>query len=674
MLNKMSVRVKLILFGFVMLIPTILLGQLFLEQSQKDISFAQKERIGLEYVKPVWRLLVVATDINNTDMFSEQSRQDLKALSAIESKYGAALATKKLFAQVQESHAKLIGGGTSAQARKDFTKAILNLVNHVGEDSNLLLDPDLDSYYTMDAIIARLPLAISALDRTRGATINLASERSEGNLLEMSAAHENFAAMTDAVSASVAGAIKANSSGRTHEALALLMSDFAMRQNKYLIILKAMTASHADRMALGAAEAEARASLRGSMDALWKSSAKELDRLLAARIAGFEQRRNEKAIYSVSALLIACAIGLLVSRSLASSVTRLVKRMNKLRDGDTSIDIPYLTLKTEIGDMARALDVFKSAVTDSQSAKSELEETVTAVQAENHRLNQASRQQLLDMAEILEGQVGTIVDMLGITSEQLDGASKSLTDASQTASDEIHIASQLVATTEASMTAVRPGTEQLANSITQVAKEVAVASNATLLAAERSNEASGRIAVLLTAAEHVGSIVGIIDDIASQTQLLALNATIEAARAGEYGRGFAVVAGEVKSLANQTAKFTGDIAAQIQEIQTATRFASEHIKNMGETMSEISATSTTISAAIEEQTASTNDISRSIQDIAGQSERAASSVTKAEWAMTEAKKSAQDVASASEHVRLQSDILRRDFANFLNQLRQEEAA
>lgn len=667
MLNRLSVRAKLILFALVMLVPVALLGEIYIGQSRKDIAFGNKERVGIKYIKPIWALLNLAVNERDTARMSQKTEQNMQALATLEKTHDNMLSSSKLLERLTKAE-------NNQDRRPEYVNAVLALNDHVGAQFNLILDPDLDSYYVMDTVVGRLPLTLVALDRSREAITLLAAERSDATLIGLSAAHENFSILSNAVLSAVSNAILANKAGSTRASLLQTQSKFAAQQQQYIRIMSAMTAPQADRPSLLRAEAEARVQLLKSMDALWKVSAQELDRLIDKRVAGLEQHRQYQILKITIALVLACLVGFFIAKSLSGSLEQLISRMNRLREGDVNIDVPYLTLKTEIGDVARALNVFKVAVAKSSTAQAELEATVEAVRGENARLNIASRQQLLDMAEVLEGQVGTIVDMLGITSEQLDGASKSLTEASHVAIDEIRIAADLVSTTEASMAAIQPGTEQLSSSISQVSAEINLANRATTAAAERSTVANDRINALLNAAEHIGSIVGIIDDIASQTQLLALNATIEAARAGEYGRGFAVVAGEVKTLANQTARFTSDIATQIDEIQTATRFASDHITDMGRMVTGISSTSTTIAAAIEEQTASTTDISRSIQDIAKQSERAALSVGKAETAMATAELSARDVATASEHVRMQSDILRRDFANFLAELRDEDKA
>ena len=120
---------------------------------------------------------------------------------------------------------------------------------------------------------------------------------------------------------------------------------------------------------------------------------------------------------------------------------------------------------------------------------------------------------------------------------------------------------------------------------------------------------------LLTAAQTIGEVTRIIAGIASQTNLLALNATIEAARAGEAGKGFAVVASEVKSLANQTAKATGDIEQQIKGIQSASQTTADAIREIGRIVSQVSEISTSIAGAVEEQSVATKDVSTNISGV-----------------------------------------------------------
>jgi len=157
---------------------------------------------------------------------------------------------------------------------------------------------------------------------------------------------------------------------------------------------------------------------------------------------------------------------------------------------------------------------------------------------------------------------------------------------------------------------VASATEELSASIGEIAQQVGQSSRIAGEAAERARGTDGTVQALAEAAQKIGDVVDLIQDIAEQTNLLALNATIEAARAGEAGKGFAVVASEVKNLANQTSQATGEIAQQIGAIQSASRDTVEAIAAIRRTIEEINEVATAISAAVEEQSAAVGEISR----------------------------------------------------------------
>jgi len=164
--------------------------------------------------------------------------------------------------------------------------------------------------------------------------------------------------------------------------------------------------------------------------------------------------------------------------------------------------------------------------------------------------------------------------------------------------------------------AVAAGSSQLSSSVTEINNQVVKALAISNEAVEQANQAAGTISSLVEDAKKIGSVIDLISSIASQTNLLALNATIEAARAGEAGRGFAVVAGEVKGLAAQTAKATGDISAHIMTVQASSQMAQTAIEAISSTIENINGISVSISAAVEEQAAVTSDMSRNMQEAA----------------------------------------------------------
>jgi methyl-accepting chemotaxis protein len=188
-------------------------------------------------------------------------------------------------------------------------------------------------------------------------------------------------------------------------------------------------------------------------------------------------------------------------------------------------------------------------------------------------------------------------------------------------------------------------------------------------AVTQARSTTSRVSELSKAASRIGDVVELINTIAGQTNLLALNATIEAARAGEAGRGFAVVASEVKALAEQTAKATGEIGAQISGIQSATKESVDAIKEISISIEYLSEISSTIASAVEEQGAATQEISRNVQQAADGTQAVSSNVVEVQRGATETGTASSQVLSAAQSLSRESNRLRFEVGKFLDTVR-----
>jgi methyl-accepting chemotaxis protein len=248
------------------------------------------------------------------------------------------------------------------------------------------------------------------------------------------------------------------------------------------------------------------------------------------------------------------------------------------------------------------------------------------------------------------------------TAEQLTGS------ANQTGDRSAAVASASEQSS-ANVNSVAAAANELTFSIAEISKQVHHSSTIARKASNESQTTSAQVHELARAAEKIGGIVDLIADIASQTNLLALNATIEAARAGEAGKGFAVVASEVKALAEQTAKATAEIGAQITAIQSSTEQASSTIGTIAQTIAEVDSVTASIATAVEEQGAATQEIARNVQEASASTADVARNITGVREAVESSTAATSEVLTAARDLSRQAEMLRGEVNKFLATVR-----
>jgi methyl-accepting chemotaxis protein len=358
------------------------------------------------------------------------------------------------------------------------------------------------------------------------------------------------------------------------------------------------------------------------------------------------------------AILFGVIVAFLIARSIVGPLTAMTRAMGLLADGNLAVEIPGRGKADEIGDMAKAIEVFKTSMIDTERMRAEQVE-VEARQAESRKAD------MVRLADQFEQAVGEIVNTVSSASHQLEASAGTLTSTATRAQDlstEVASASQEAT---ANVQAVASATEELSSSVSEIARQVQESARIAGEAVGQASKTNQRVSELSKAAARIGDVVELISTIAGQTNLLALNATIEAARAGEAGRGFAVVASEVKALAEQTAKATGEIAQQVSGIQAATEESVGSIREISGTIGRLSEIASTVAAAVEQQGAATQEISRNVQQAAHGTQRVSTNIGDVQRGAAETGSASSQVLSAARSLSSDSNRLKQEVAKFL---------
>ena len=364
------------------------------------------------------------------------------------------------------------------------------------------------------------------------------------------------------------------------------------------------------------------------------------------------------ATLTITMLAVVAAILFLTSKLMTGPLGLISDRMLGLAKLDTSAPVPCEHRSDEIGVMARAVATFR----DREIERMRLE----AEQQEARQVELKRQQRIEGLVEAFRQQIGDLLRNVLATLGEMQDRAGQLTRSSGDASREATMVATISQDASQNVQTVAVAAEELALSIREISGNVARTTSVVSQADIEADASSQKVAHLASAAEKIGTVVGLIRSIANQTNLLALNATIEAARAGEAGRGFAVVASEVKNLATQTAKATEEIAAQIGEIQTSTRDATQAIDGITRIMSEVNALSTSIAAAIEEQTVATSDISRNVAEAARGTSSVVLNVDSVVGAVGRTTQVAESVDRSARDIRSTTETLNRAVDRFLD--------
>lgn len=632
-------------------LPAVITTVILVNTQNKNIAFSAKEIQGVAYLQTVVgaQLEVARQQLGMpVDLASQISK-----LQNIQQIRGTGLDSEKLSGAAVDGIIAISSKPNDNEAGTAARQALAALNLQVGNQSNLILDPDLDSFYEMDLMVVKLPDIIDRI--TNFALLSEKVQRDgyvdESEKLELLVAHSGLKTVLDGAASSLDSAYSGNKDGTVKAALA---DSFAVFEKDVI-----------NETASWSTESPSKQSIQGALLAsqdFYNKTSKDLLRLITIRVDGFNF--EQKVILSATIVLFLVLFGgtlLVVNRHIIAALKKVTETTNFLSHGNLDAQIPFVQRRDEIGEISRSLKIFQENLVETERLRQE--ELRTA--QENERKRIAYDRLFKEFESTISNVSGSVSD----SAEHMRSYAVTLDVTARethTQSTQVAVSSEQAASNVATVAAA---TEELTASIHEITRQVTDSSRIAADAVGEARDANSSISSLNAAAERIGEVVKLIFEIAEQTNLLALNATIEAARAGEAGKGFAVVASEVKNLASQTAKATDEISQQITSMQSVVEVAVRSIHGMANTIERISSGSTTIAAAVEEQGAATAEISRNVQEAATGTQIVSSNIASVTQGASETGRVAHDVLDAASSLAKESTRLKEEVDSFITRMR-----
>lgn len=575
--GRLPLVAKLGLLIATLLIPTVVAAYSYFSTVSNQVAFARSEIDGVDVLRPALGVMVRLTEGTDTaaDMAALESAVARHPQLALEDELAALTAA---LADTTEDR-----DGLAAGAARDLIVAL-------GNNSGLVLDPDLDSFYVMDALVVKMPGALADHLIADTAYMTVTDPKAPGaealikaNVATQAVLAGSLGSAGEGIAGNVATAVAATGDGDLASNLAPLVVFGAALSNEASTL--SSTLQNPAPSKFETVKASAGAAVGPATDAL--------ERLLKARVGGIDASRNTITVVLALALLVALAWSLVVW----INTRHAVKVTNQAADALSRRDLtpqPIAEGRDEFAVIGQGLD----------RARSQLH---------------AAFSQLASAS----GQVAAVATQLTTSTHTVDGSAKETLDQSQSASREIADVQNMLSAVSSSGGELTQATHEISTTMAEVNQSAQRASADLETAAQMAGQLSD-------SSQRISDSVTAIVAIASKTRLLALNATIEAARAGEAGRGFAVVAAEVQTLAQQSATASEAIGRVAEEQHTEITRVIDALDRAAEAVRGAAESQATVAAATEQQTATIAQVTDSITGSAQATTRIADQVSRVE--------------------------------------------
>jgi len=629
-LRSLKLIYKFLLVLVIICIPTVLFAGLYFGSKSDEVEFSAKEVSGVDYLLPTHDVLQQVSKYtalltaeaavvmpSQKNLFRQQASSQESAVNnamaqvdAIENAQEGELGLTGNWAAIKSEWSGVRGGGQADSGTRLAAKLTAFMVN-IGDASNLVLDPELDSYYLMDAIVIKLPElqneieAVRNLMRKRAAGGNRAVplvdvmvhlDRAKQKLVGTRVSMETAFSKNTDIQGQLASALR----GLEGEAEAFIQ--LAESEAKKRSISMDAVASQAD-------------SAQSAWHSLYAATAPELKKLLEERVSALDAEMYANGTIVLVCLLIALFMAYMVYRSITGPINQAIQTFNNIQRGDLSSEIDArgsdesAQLLQSLKDMQQSLGAIDEVANmlDAMAA-GDMKTRITAPYEGKFDVLKNDVNKLADTFVGVVGNIQETTSAVKVAANEISEGNKNLSSRTENQAASLE---QTAASMEEITSTIKQNTENArqADQLSAVARETAEEGGKVV---SRAIEAMNTINDSST---KIADIISVIDEIAFQTNLLALNASVEAARAGEQGRGFAVVAGEVRNLAGRSATAAKEIKELIEDSVGKVEEGSELVNHSGETLKEIVASVTKVSDIVSEITSASEEQSLGIEEM-----------------------------------------------------------